>query len=105
MMLMLECLILILKKNVHLWANEWCICIATLVSSDGPTHLFISDKPFNTENYLVFDGTINTPRQKIGFSDANLTDFYVVESQSTKTRIRIWTDHATEPEVVMVAIG
>lgn len=89
----------------RLWANEWCVFVGTLTDADGETHLQISDDEFMTDLPLVFDGFIAAPSGRVSVSDAHLTEFGAVPVSVPNARVRVWTNHPSEPTEVLVAIG
>lgn len=88
----------------HVWANQWCVLVGTLIDADGPTHLVVSSQAIETELPLVFDGLIEAPNGAVTVSDANLTKFDVVHIGGKMARVRVWTNHAREPDLVLVSI-
>ncbi len=89
----------------RIWANQWSVGVGTVVDVDGETHLQISDTELQTELPLVFDGFIEAPNGRVTVSDAHLTEFGAVPVGGPKARIRVWTNHPSEPDQILVAVG
>ena len=83
-----------------------CILIPALYWNDGDTHV-----TFGPASEIVgakrpdFDGTLNTPNKEIILFDADEPQYAIADVPSLKTRIRVWIDHPTEPENVVIAWG
>lgn len=52
-----------------------------------------------------FDALLETPRKKVLLFDANHPELMSAETDTLETRIRIWTNHASEPDNVVVVVG
>jgi hypothetical protein len=85
-------------------ATDDCISVPALYWNEGDTNITIG--PFEELNQLSapdFDGLLNTPENKIMLSDAN--DIEDIAVPTIRTRIRIWLDHPTQPENVVIGWG
>jgi hypothetical protein len=86
-------------------ATDDCITVPALYWNEGDTNITIG--PFEELNQLPapdFDGLMNTPENKIMLSDAN-DDIADIAVPTTRTRIRIWLDHPTQPENIVIGWG
>jgi hypothetical protein len=52
-----------------------------------------------------FDGFLDTPQYRVVLSDANMPEILSMEVPGVRTRVRIWTNHPTEPDDVVIALG
>ena len=53
----------------------------------------------------VFDGALETPNRAVIISTAEHETVLNARVQSESTRVRIWTNHPTEPDRVVVGLG
>lgn len=87
-------------------SSKDCILIPALYWNDGDTHITFGPHFEITETREPdFDGMLNTPNQELILFDANEPQYAIARVLSTKTRIRVWIDHPTEPENVIIAWG
>jgi hypothetical protein len=86
-------------------ANEDCITAPCLYWNEGDTTVTVAKfaelPPQSTPSY---DGMLNTPEKMLMISEAN-ADIKDVPVSSVRTRIRIWIDHPTQPENIIIAWG
>lgn len=81
-----------------------CINIPALYWNDGDTSVTLGPESEIVETRKPdFDGVLNTPNLEIILFDANEPRFAGVRVPSTRTRVRVWIDHPTEPENVTIA--
>ena len=52
-----------------------------------------------------FDGVLETPEHRLDVFDANFPEILSMEVPGLRTRVRIWTNHPTEPDDVVIALG
>lgn len=93
-------------RDRNIWPTEDCVAVGLMSFMDGMTEMI-----FGGRNSLAhatepqFDGFIETPGRRLGV----LTVHNKVVGQPVlvglRTRIRIWTDHPTEPEKIDVVFG
>ncbi len=53
----------------------------------------------------VLDCSISTPDRQVILFDANHPELMRMPVTTINTRIRVWTNHPTEPDEVIVAVG
>jgi hypothetical protein len=51
------------------------------------------------------EALLETPRKKLLPFDANYPELMSIRTDNVKTRIRIWPNHATEPDHVVGKVG
>jgi hypothetical protein len=51
-----------------------------------------------------FDGYLETPEQRVDLFDANMPEILSMQVPGLQTRVRIWTNHPTEPDNVIIAL-
>lgn len=52
-----------------------------------------------------YDGMLATPERKVLLFDVELPDILSMTVPETETRIRIWINHPTEPDQVVIGLG
>jgi hypothetical protein len=71
---------------------------------DGETELIVSDQEV-LAGAPAFDGMIDTPSKALEVSTSERQILLRCEVASYLTRVRVWTDHPSEPEKIFVALG
>lgn len=83
-------------------ANTECITVPSIYSYDGDTTVVVG--PFAELNQTIppdYSGVLNTPHRLIMLSEA-LADIADIKVSSTKTHVRIWVNHPTQPDHVVI---
>jgi len=88
-------------------ATESCIAIGTLSSADGPTFVSLSDELLESlaTQASVFDDTLNTPLKRLTVCTVLKEEFLGIDVPASQTRIRIWVNHASEPDKIWIVAG
>ncbi len=88
-------------------ASEECINVGCLYWNEGDTTITLG--PFEElappAGPPKFDGFLETPGYRVDLFDANMPEILSMEVPGLRTRVRIWTNHPTEPDDVVVALG
>ena len=92
------------QRIPRIWSTESCIIIGTLAFMDGETELTLSDEGV-PPGAPVFDGLLETPSKVVEASTSENETLMLCEVMGHATRIRVWTDHPSEPEHIFVALG
>jgi hypothetical protein len=71
---------------------------------DGETKITLGPPP-KTKDRPAFDGFLDTPRRKVGVWTVEWEKLLETSVPTTRTRIRVWTNHPTEPDDVHVGVG
>lgn len=71
---------------------------------DGETELTVSTEDTVPEA-PAFDGILDTPNKAVEVSTSEKQILMRCDVASRFTRVRVWTDHPTEPEKVFVTLG
>ena len=95
-----------IDRGRNIWSTENCVAIGLMSFMDGMTEMIFGGRDFSAHaTEPQFDGFIDTPGRRLGV----LTAYNEVVGQPVlvglRTRIRIWTDHPTEPEKIDVVFG
>ncbi len=93
--------------RVGIVADGRSINVGCLYWNDGDTTITLGpfeeiEKP---EGPPKFDGLLDTPEHRILITDANIPEILSMAVTGTRTRVRIWTNHKTEPDDVVIALG
>ena len=87
-------------------SSKDCVLIPSVYWYDGDTHVTFGPASEITEaREPDFDGMLNTPNKELILFDANEPQYAATTVPSITTRIRIWMDHPTEPENIVIAWG
>jgi hypothetical protein len=92
------------QRYLRIWSTESCIIIACLSFMDGETELTVSDEG-TPPGAPAFEGMLKTPSKVIEVFTSENETLMLCEVASLSTRIRVWTDHPSEPEHIFVALG
>jgi hypothetical protein len=88
-------------------ASDQCINVGCLYGHDGDTTITLG--PFGELAPQAappkFDGMLDTPEYRVVLSDANMPEILSMEVPGVRTQVRIWTNHPTEPDDVVIALG
>ncbi len=93
--------------RVGIAATDQCINVGCLYWNDGNTTITLA--PFHElipqKKLPRFDRLLDTPEYRIVISDALTPEILTMAVPSGRTRVRIWTNHKTEPDDVIIALG
>lgn len=103
------------KRSRAIWATPSCLAVGCLAAQDGETELtvFAGDAANEAARDIAnkadfdqtFDGILDTPRQTLSVSTSERQVLLQVAVPTRTTRVRVLTDHPTEPERVVVLIN
>jgi hypothetical protein len=80
-----------------------CITVGTLESSRGDETIVRLGSDLGTpEGQLIFDGTLETPGSCVEVGTSWLERIFFMPVKHTVTRVRIWTNHPTEPDQIWI---
>jgi hypothetical protein len=82
-----------------------CVAIGTLSASDGQTLISLSDELLNipTEE-ASFDAILDTPKKRVAVCSVQNKTLLQCEVLSLNTRVRVWTNHPSEPDTVQIVV-
>jgi hypothetical protein len=90
-------------KNARLWATPSCIAIGCLNPDDGDTEVTLgAAHEVDPGRRPVFDNKLATPDRNVIVSTAEHETVLKARVKNISTRIRIWTNHPSEPDRVIV---
>jgi hypothetical protein len=88
----------------NIGATRCCITVGCLMYQDGETEVALG-RPLNTNRRPAFDGFLDTPSRKVAVWTIEWDKVLATSVPTTRTRIRIWTNHPTEPDDVHIGVG
>jgi hypothetical protein len=93
-------------RPLSIWSTRSCIVVGCLAFMDGETEFVLSDSADDSPKAdPAFDGVLDTPSRVVEVSTSEGEILLHREVPSHFTRVRIWTDHPTEPEHILVVLG
>ncbi|KIZ37218.1 MULTISPECIES: hypothetical protein [Rhodopseudomonas] len=93
-------------RPVRIWSTRSCIIVACLCFVDGETELVASTSAADAPSAPVaFEGILDTPTGTVEVSTSEREVLLRCEVGTHFTRVRVWTDHPTEPEHIQVVFG
>lgn len=87
-------------------ASDECINVSCLIFQDGETSVSLgtADEPYSRVE-PAYDGMLATPDKIVLLFDANMPEILSMGVPTRMTRVRVWTNHPTEPDKVDVVVG
>lgn len=87
-------------------ATSSCIAVGTREEHDGETTISISDEGGGSGVKVppVFDGHIDTPSRVLSVCSVLDETFLEIPVAGEKTRVQIWVNDSSEPDVVAIVI-
>jgi len=93
------------RKNC-IWSSSSGIIIGCLMSDDGDTEFTLSDSVEDViDSTPAFDGNLLTTNGVVEVFTSWREVLLRQPVQSPLVRTRIWTDHPSEPEHILVVLG
>jgi hypothetical protein len=84
-----------------------CLVVTCQYWNDGDTTITMG--PYEelppSQMPLRFDGHLDTPDGKIVLFDTNIPEILSMSVHDTRTRVRIWSNHENQPDVVVIGLG
>lgn len=94
------------RRSVSLWWTRSCIVTGCLMFADGETELIVSSSTEDApDTEPAFDGILDTPRQVVEISTSERQVILRCDVGGNFTRVRIWRDHPTEPEHILIVLA
>lgn len=86
-------------------SNE-CLVVTCLYWNDGDTKITLGalDEISPQSMPLRFDGILQTPLRRVVLFDVNIPEILSADVQSMHTRVRIWTNHHSQPDEVVIGL-
>ena len=83
------------------WATDSCLVVGTFSSSDGETEISMAHGAA-AENLGApsFDVYLETPSKVVVIVTTDEETIYQAAVKETRTRVRVWINHPTEPDKI-----
>lgn len=95
-----------ITKEKRIWATSSCVAVGCLMEQDGPTEVTLGQADeIRSQEIPAFDGFLETPRRTVLVSTSENRSILEKNVTSERTRLRIWTNHPSEPDKVIIALG
>lgn len=87
----------------RLVSTDTCILVGCLIDADGETELALgSMSEVDPGEFPVFQGKLKTPTRRIALESVDGHTVLEASVPQLETTIRIWTNHESEPDKVIV---
>jgi hypothetical protein len=94
-----------ITRDRRIWATDSCICVGCLMEQDGPTDVTVGpDAQVAPPRAPAFDGVLRTPSRIVQISTSERTSVFEAPVENEQTRVRIWTNHPSEPDEVIIGL-
>jgi hypothetical protein len=89
------------------FGNSECPVVTCLYWNEGDTKITLGDfEGIATPRMpLRFDGILEVPSHRVVLFDVHMPEIVAADVPGSRTRVRIWTNHPTEPDDVVIALG
>jgi hypothetical protein len=84
--------------------TQTCVAIGTLAAADGETSLTIGDEDGTAPGEPVVDTVLRTPSGVLSVCSV-MDAVYLEIAVAVRTRLRVWANHATEPDRIVIAVS
>ena len=93
-------------RGVRLLSTSSCVSVGCYPEQDGPTEVVLGDAPEVDPGYApAFDAALETPDRTVVVSTVERESLLEAPVADSRTRIRVWLNHARWPDKVIVGIG
>jgi hypothetical protein len=94
-----------ITRGRRMWATPSCIVVGCLAFMDGETAITLGAAgEVNPGGVPAFDGLLETPNRAVVVSTAEKEPVLEMKAHGSHTPVRVWTNHPTEPDRVIVGI-
>ena len=95
-----------ITRERRIWSTTSCIAFGCLMFQDGETDVTLGNvREVSSGGPPAFDGILETPSRSIVVSTVEHTSVLGCAVSNTSTRVRIWTNHPTEPDEIIIGLG
>jgi hypothetical protein len=93
----------VMRGKANVVGTKSCVAIGTLSAQDGETSIVLSDEDLPVGE-PAFDGTLDTPKMRVSVCSVLLEPIIECKVVTARTRVRIWTNHPSEPDTVRIFV-
>src|SRR5262249_2285951 len=95
-----------IARGKSIWSTPSCVAFGCLMEQDGPTTVTIgSVANVGRDDRPAFDGMLETPTRTVVVSTVDHQHFLKFDVAGVSTRLRIWANHPSEPDEVVLGVG
>lgn len=95
-----------ITREKRIWATPSCVAFGCLMEQDGLTEVTLGPaEEVARQDSPAFDGFLETPLRAVVVSTSETRSVLEESVPGAHTRLRIWTNHPTEPDKVIIALG
>lgn len=95
-----------ITRGARMWSTSSCVAVGCLAFMDGETELTLGNaNEVDPGVRAAFDGNLETPNRTVVVSTVERKEVLSAKVPSVMTRVRIWVNHANEPDKVTIGIG
>lgn len=93
-------------RGAAIATNRHCINVGSRMWHDAEIWIALGrHAEIHLAGEPALDSSIRTPEGQVLLFDANHPELLSLPVETIDTRIRVWTNHPTEPDEVIVAVG
>lgn len=93
------------KRGAPILSSPSCISFSCLTFADGETDVTVgAASDVDPGVRPAFDGSLETPSRTLELSTVERNTVMQTAVPAESTRVRIWTNHPTEPDKVIVGL-
>jgi hypothetical protein len=93
-------------RGALILSSPSCVSVGCKMEQDGPTMFVLGRAPeVDPGGRPAFDGLLETPNQAIVVSTVERESLLADNVLTKRTRVRVWVNHPTEPDKVIVGVG
>jgi hypothetical protein len=95
-----------MERGSGIAANRYSIVVGCFLDVDRATRITLGPSPaVAADCRLAFDGFLDTPHHRVAVWTVEWEKLLEARVPTARTRIRIWTNHVTEPDDVYIKVG
>lgn len=94
------------RRGAMVLATPTCIAVACKVDCEGPTEIRLDHVSSIDPGWpAAFDGVLQTPRRSVVVSTVEGKSLLRSGVGGSRIRVRVWLNHPTEPDRVLIGLG
>lgn len=95
-----------ITRETRIWSTPSCVAFGCLMEQDGPTKVTLgAAEDVTSEDRPAFDVFLETPSRNVTVFTSENRPVMEAGVLGTRTRLRIWTNHPSEPDEVVIGLG
>ena len=95
-----------ITPDKRIWSAPSCIIVGCLAFMDGSTQVVLGDgSEVDPGDHASFDDMLFIPAGAVAIKTVEGDTLLQQQVRNTRVRVRIWTNHPTEPNQVIVGLS